>query len=136
MACGRGAAATMPPSHSCTSSRPSSRQWCAWVRMGSVPLMPSSAITYACEQLSRLDERIAARQAKTMGNRTVRLDRLAEEIEYFARCDTELAPIIDQAERAADRTAADADVKPPGAPAGAARLWFRWHVGSQRGGAS
>jgi hypothetical protein len=106
------------------------------VRTGSVTLVPGSAIAYACEQLSRLDERIAARQAKTMGNRTVRLDQLAEEIEYFARCDAELAPIIDQAERAADRAAADADVKPLGARARAARPWFRWLLGSQRGGAS
>jgi hypothetical protein len=102
------------------------------VRTGSVTLVPGSGIAYACEQLSRLDERIAARQAKTMGNRTVRLDQLAEEIEYFARCDAELAPIIDQAERAA----ADANVKPPGAQARAARPWFRWLLGSQRGGAS
>ena len=106
------------------------------VRTGSITLVPGSAITYACEQLSRLDERIAARQAKTMGNRTVRLDQLAEEIEYFARCDAELAPIIDQAERAADRAAADADVKPSGAPARAVRAWFRRFVTSQRNGAS
>jgi hypothetical protein len=106
------------------------------VRTGSVTLVPGSAIAYACEQLSRLDERIAARQAKTMGNRTVRLDQLAEEIEYFARCDAELAPIIDQAERAADTTAADANVKPSGAPARAARAWFCRFLESQRNGAS
>lgn len=106
------------------------------VRTGSVTLVPGSAITYACEQLSRLDQRIAARQAKTMGNRTVRLDQLAEEIEYFARCDAELAPIIDQAERSADRVAADADVKPSGALARAARAWLRRFLESQRNGAS
>jgi len=106
------------------------------VRTGSVRLVPGSAIAYAYQQLSRLDELIASRQAKTMGNRVVRLDRLGDEIEYLARCDAHLVPIIDQAERTADRGAGGADMEPHHAPARPARRWFRWFFGSQRDGAS
>jgi hypothetical protein len=63
------------------------------VRTGSVTLVPNSAVMYAHQQLSRLDELIASRQAKTMGNRVVRLDHLGEESEFFARCDAHLAPL-------------------------------------------
>lgn len=104
-------------------------QLATMVRTGSITLVPGSAVTYAHQQLSRLDELIASRQAKTMGNGTVRLDRLADEIEFFARNDAHLAPIIDQAERAAS-------VEPQHIPARSARRWLRWFRGSQRDGAS
>ncbi|TMQ15816.1 MAG: hypothetical protein E6J90_14325 [Deltaproteobacteria bacterium] len=105
------------------------------VRMGGVTLVPGSAVAYAHQQLSRLDELIASRQAKAMGNRAVRLDRLGEEIEYLARCDAHLAPIIDQAERAAEPAVGDADT-PQHPPARPARRWLRWLRGSHSDGAS
>ena len=106
------------------------------VRTGRVCLEPGSPITYADQQLSRLDERIVARQAKTMGNRVVRLDCLGEEIEYVTRYETDLALIIDEAERAAEPAARRAGMEPQHAPARPPRRWFRWLLGSQSDGAS
>lgn len=105
------------------------------VRTGSVTLVPGSAVSYAGQQLSRLDELIASRQAKTMGNRVVRLDILGEEIELFARCDAHLAPIIEQAERAAGTDARRAATEPEHAPSWPTSRWLRWRRGSQRDGA-
>jgi hypothetical protein len=104
----------------------------AMVHAGSISLVPGSAITYACEQLSRLDELIALRQAKYMGHSVVRLDRLGEEIKFFGRCDVHLAPIIEQIERAASMQHGEALIEQQPTPARAARGWLRWLRGSQR----
>jgi GTP cyclohydrolase I len=71
-----------------------------------------------------------------MGYMTVRLDRLADEIEFFARCDAHLAPIIEQTEGAAGTAAHHASTEPQHTPARPARRWLRWFRGSQRDGAS
>lgn len=106
------------------------------VRTGRITLVPNSAVEYAYQQLSRLDELIASQQAKTMGYSTVRLDRLGEEIEFFARCDAHLAPIIEQAERATGTPPSRAPTEPQHTPTRRARRWFGWFRGSQRDGAS
>ena len=110
-------------------------QLATMVRTGSVTLA-DSAVAYAYQHLSQLDEVIAWRQAEVMGYSTVRLDRLADEIEFFARCDAQLAPIIEQAERAAGTSPRYAPTAPQHTPARSPRGWLRWFRGSQRDGAS
>jgi hypothetical protein len=106
------------------------------VRTGRITLVPNSVVAYAYQQLSRLDELIASQQAKTMGYSTVRLDRLADEIEFFARCDAHLAPIIERVERAGCTPPNHAPTEPQHTPARRARRWFDWFRGSHRDGAS
>jgi hypothetical protein len=98
----------------------------ALVRDQRVVLVPRSAIAYAHHQLVRLDVLIAARQAAHMSSNVVRLGQLGREIEFFSRCDAHLAPIIEQAERAAGEARPDAPPSWPPTPRRTKRRWRRW----------
>jgi hypothetical protein len=91
------------------------------VHQGRVVLALGSPVAYAHGELSRLDELIARRQAACMGHGVTRLAWLVSEIEYFARCDAHLAPIVIAAERAAASVATRDALTPP-----VARRWLRW----------
>lgn len=92
------------------------------VRAGSVRLDPGSSLEYAHAQLVRLDELIAYRQQLTIGHRTIRASTIRREIEFFARCDAHLAPIILAAQPAVSGRPAR---EPPVATARWRRLWNR-----------
>jgi hypothetical protein len=76
----------------------------ALVRDRLVVPVPGTATALAHDELARLDEVIAHRQATHMGHSTVRLDVLAEETAYFQARGVALAPIVRAAERAVSAT--------------------------------
>jgi hypothetical protein len=69
-------------------------QVAALVREGSVRMDPGSPLACAHRDLIRLDQLIAQRQGVTMGHGTVRRSTLRREVEFFARCDAQLTPIM------------------------------------------
>ena len=76
-------------------------QLAALVRDGRVQLVPGTPTASAHAELARLDAVIAHRQATRMGLSTVRLAVIVEEIAWFQARRTELAPIVQAAERSA-----------------------------------
>lgn len=82
----------------------------ALVRDGRVQLAPGTPPASAHAELARLDAVIAHRQATRMGLSTVRLAVLIEEIAWFQARRTELAPIVQAAERS-DSAAWDGDTE-------------------------
>jgi hypothetical protein len=76
----------------------------ALVRDRLIAPVPGTATASAHDELARLDEVIAHRQATHMGQSVVRLDVLAAETTYFQARGVALAPIVRAAERAASAT--------------------------------
>jgi hypothetical protein len=76
-------------------------QLAALVRDGRVQPVPGTPTAAAHAELARLDAVIAHRQATRMGLSTVRFAVLVEEIAWFQARSTELAPIVQAAERSA-----------------------------------
>jgi hypothetical protein len=70
------------------------------VCQGRIALVAGSPIAEAHRDLAPLDKLIAWRQAQTMGSGVVRAATLAREVEFFARFDAELEPVILAAEHA------------------------------------
>lgn len=76
----------------------------ALVRDRLVVPVPGTVTAAAHDELARLDEVIARRQATHTGQSVVRLDVLAAETTYFQARGVALAPIVRAAERAASAT--------------------------------
>jgi hypothetical protein len=96
------------------------------VHEGSVGMDPGSPLAYAHRDLIRLDQLIAQRQGVTMGHGTVRRSTLRREIEFFARCDAHLTPIVLAAVR-------PPSPRPHEQPVGATRgNWLRSHLARRR----
>jgi hypothetical protein len=91
------------------------------VRDARVALVPGSPIAYAHRELAQLDELIERRLRSTLSRGAVRTAILVREIEFFARCDAHLTPIL----RAAMRPA-HANAKRAGSLVRRARRWLRW----------
>ena len=95
------------------------------LREDRVSVVPGSPLECAYQELSRLDKLIIDRQMKYMGHGVVRFRQLAEEIEFFERCDAHLAPIVLAAEDAAMESRNTATPRTPW-------RWLPWVPWSRR----